>query len=364
MRATLNLPKQGSVVTTTRSIFQKVCPGCMMTLPTDARQCTCGFDFDQGNASEPPSSGEIRLDAEELYATYLAARARQADAAVKDAQRDFARDPANKRKSAQVAQALEEANAAKQALAAQSAHIAQLKKSQPQVTPPTVSIQAVSAALPVTPVSPKKIKNPPAIVAKKQAPASAPSVQAQVKKKTITAPAPVSTKRAVNVAAAAVAVKKNQTISARKKLVALAPPAARPAPAAVPVAVPVPAQAVQTVQPNEAFRQAQAAKAEKIVRESAKPAASVTAPVPAEKEITAKLAVNETKLTTPPAAAKTAPRLYTPADKKECPNCTSNVAMNVARCRCGYEFPTSELLPALSMSEEERSEFAKLFSNR
>jgi hypothetical protein len=39
------------------------------------------------------------------------------------------------------------------------------------------------------------------------------------------------------------------------------------------------------------------------------------------------------------------------------------VAIAAARCRCGYEFPSSEhLIPALAMSDEERAEFAKLFS--
>ncbi len=328
-----------------------------MTLPTDARQCTCGFDFDQGNASEAPSSGEIRLDAEELYATYLAARAQQADAAVKDAQRDFARDPANKRKSALVAQAIEEAQTAKEALAAQSAHIAQLKKSQSSATPPAASIHTASAPVPVTITSHKKIKNQ-TMVAKKQAATSAPSFHVHAKKNAVTAPTtnPLNTKRPVNVSAAAM-VKKNQAATARKKSVTVTLSASKPTPASTPP--------VQTVQPNEVFRQAQAAKAEKILRENTKPTAPVIAatPVPAEKEITPKPAVSETKLAAMPATAKAAPRLYTPADKKECPNCTSSVAMNVARCRCGYEFPTSELLPALSMSEEERSEFAKLFSN-
>lgn len=329
-----------------------------MTLPTDARQCTCGFDFDQGN-SEAPSSGEIRLDAEELYATYLAARVQQADAAVKDAQRDFARDPANKRKSALVAQTLEEAHAAKQALAAQSTQIAQLKKSQVSAMPSTAPIQAPihTASAPVPVASHKKIKNQ-TMVAKKQTTASAPSLQVHTKKNAVTVPvtSPVNSKRPINVTAPAVVAKKNQTTSARKKTVTVTLSAPKP--------VPAPTQPVQTVQPNEVFRQAQAAKAEKIVRESSKPDAPVvTAPTPVEKEIAPKPVISETKIATADTSAKTAPRLYTPADKKECPNCTSSVAMSVARCRCGYEFPTSELLPALSMSEEERSEFAKLFSN-
>lgn len=335
-----------------------------MTLPTDARQCTCGFDFDQGNVNEAPSSGEIRLDAEELYATYLTARAQQAEAAVKEAQRDFARDPANERKSALVAQAIEEARAAKEALAVQLTQIAQLKKSQVSVLPSAAPIQAPmhAASAPVPIASHKKIKNQ-TMVAKKQAMANVSSLQAHAKKNAVTAPvtSPLNSKRSINVTATAVAAKKSQATPTRKKTVTVTLSAPKPAP--------VPAQPVQTAQPNEVFRQAQAAKAEKIVRESSKPAAPVIAPAPAptpvpvKKERVSKPAVSETKIAASDTTAKTAPRLYTPADKKECPNCTSSVAMNVARCRCGYEFPTSELLPALSMSEEERSEFAKLFSN-
>ena len=63
-----------------------------------------------------------------------------------------------------------------------------------------------------------------------------------------------------------------------------------------------------------------------------------------------------------PVLTKSAPRLLG-GDKKECPNCTASVDSKINRCRCGFEFPTSEtLMPALSMSEEERAEFAKLFN--
>jgi hypothetical protein len=119
---------------------------------------------------------------------------------------------------------------------------------------------------------------------------------------------------------------------------------------------------VQSATPNPAFRQAQAAKAEKILH------AKITQPTPvvkADKEAARMVPEAESKppQTTPFITAKTAPRLYAPRDKKECPNCTASVAIAAARCRCGYEFPSSEpLIPALAMSDEERAEFAKLFS--
>jgi hypothetical protein len=127
----------------------------------------------------------------------------------------------------------------------------------------------------------------------------------------------------------------------------------------------------QSATPNPAFRQAQAAKAEKILR--AKNTQS-TPVVEAVKEEVRRAPVAEPKplvtvtepkppQITPNNSAKTAPRLYAPRDKKDCPNCTASVAIVAARCRCGYEFPSSEpLIPALAMSDEERAEFAKLFS--
>lgn len=114
--------------------------------------------------------------------------------------------------------------------------------------------------------------------------------------------------------------------------------------------------------PNKAFRKAQAAKAEKILRaaQAVQPVATVNT------EKLPEAPVVEAKTAPSPIAAvpvKTAPRLYAAPDKKDCPNCTASVAVNSARCRCGYEFSSSEqLIPALTMSEEERAAFAKLFT--
>jgi hypothetical protein len=156
-----------------------------------------------------------------------------------------------------------------------------------------------------------------------------------------TAPAPVRPKHEAKVVAAASKKLPAAVTTSRKP--DIAPPA-------------------QSATPNPAFRQAQAAKAEKILR--AKNAQS-TPIVKTVKEEVRMVPVAEPKppQTTPFINAKTAPRLYAPRDKKECPNCTAPVAVAAVRCRCGYEFPSSEqLIPALAMSDEERAEFAKLFS--
>ncbi|MBI3547048.1 MAG: hypothetical protein HY081_10760 [Gammaproteobacteria bacterium] len=364
---------------TTRSIFQKVCPGCMTTLPSDAKQCACGFDFDHTDAITGPTSGEIRVNAEALYETYLAARVQQANDAIKAIQKELVRDPMNKKKSIQLMQAMDEAHAAKEALAAQSAHLAQLKKSQQAVVAPATAPLPVVAHVPVSAPLPISIQTPVPIPvsvsitttlkkraeartqsAKKPAVTSAP-VRATTKTVTASKSNLSSTKRRGNTVTitSSVAAKKNSSsTTVRKKPVVI--PVKTP-----PTIGPQSRQATQTAQPNEAFRQAQSAKAEKIVREvqNAQPAVAVT--VPPQKEIASTAASIETKLPSlPVVTAKSAPRLYVSSDKKDCPNCTSAVAANLARCRCGYEFPSSgQLIPALSMSEEERAEFAKLFSN-
>ena len=113
---------------TARSIFQKVCPECMATVPLDTRECSCGHHLDHDDTDAALSSEEIRLKAEELYENYLAARVEQAAKAVKTSQAEFARDPSNTGKSNHVASAIHEVQQAKSALAAQSARVAEMKK--------------------------------------------------------------------------------------------------------------------------------------------------------------------------------------------------------------------------------------------
>jgi len=64
------------------SIYHKDCPRCAATVATYINRCACGFSFDGsiyiGSAQELASAAEE----EQLYEEYLAARARQASAAV------------------------------------------------------------------------------------------------------------------------------------------------------------------------------------------------------------------------------------------------------------------------------------------
>lgn len=63
------------------AIYHKDCPRCAATAATYIRRCACGFSFDGSENTD--SAQELEAAEEErLYEEYLAARARQANAAV------------------------------------------------------------------------------------------------------------------------------------------------------------------------------------------------------------------------------------------------------------------------------------------
>lgn len=320
---------QGCPVTA-MSIFQKICPGCMITLPLDTHVCACGHPFDHDDTEGSLSSEEIRVKAEELYESYLAARVEQATGSVMSAQAEFARDPESPVKSQRVADAIQESEAARVALSEQSARVRELKKALPAVSPPP-------RPLPL-PVAPKKL---PTQVITDPAPTRARTMaRAGMFAASLPISAPVRSKQIT---------RKSIPVPHKKKLV--------PTPVTISPEDLLPP--VQSKTPNTTFRQAQAAKAEKFLRterktESEKPKNNNT-------QID-KPKVKPESLPPNPVFTKSAPRLLA-SDKKECPNCTASVESKSNRCRCGFEFSSSEqLIPALSMSEEERAEFAKIFT--
>lgn len=315
---------------TTRSIFQKVCPSCMITVSLDTSECTCGYHFDHDDADTSLSSEEIRLKAEELYASYLAARAEQAANAIMTAQAEFTRDPTSVEKSDRVADAIHAAQAAKTALAAQSVRIAEMKKVLQTATPLPVALTA------------------PLIMKKQSLPAS---------KSVVLSPVHLPRKKIAVTAVGTVSALAGRKHPQKTVTQALSKRFSAPSPAPKKPEV---VQSVQTAVPNSAFRQAQAAKAEKILH--ADKATKSTSTIKEEK----KSAIPPSNPIAPPvviAPTKNAPRLYVLSNRKECPNCTASVDAKTTRCRCGYEFSSSEqLIPPLAMSEEDRAEFAKLFS--
>lgn len=302
----------------------------MITLPSDTRVCACGHQFDHDDTDVSLSSEEIRVKAEELYESYLAARVEQATSGVMSAQAEFARDPESPLKSHRVADAIRASEEARTALSEQSARVREMKKALPPVSPPPRPVPSLVAPKKL-PMQVKSVPAPtrPRAMARAVMVAASVSISAPVRSKQIT--------------------RKSITVPHEKK----------PVPTPVTISPEDILPPVQSKTPNTAFRQAQAAKAEKFLRterktESEKPENNKTQ--------TAKPKVKPEPLRSDPVFTKFAPRLLA-SDKKECPNCTASVDSKTNRCRCGFEFPSSEqLIPALSMSEEERAEFAKIFT--
>lgn len=310
----------------------------MATLANNANECACGFSFEQEDAQ--PSSVEIRIKAEELYENYLAARAEQAAEAVKTAQAEYARDLNNPTKSKNIARFLNESRTAEANLTAQRAHIAELRKLVAVV--PAAKVPAPMA--PPMPVAAKPAATKPVQAVRRAAAPAAPAPKPEK-------PRPEKTARARVVVRAP---KTNIHVSAPAKQATVPAPevaAARPS---------VPVTPSSSAVPDRTFRDAQAAKAAKVMR--ATQAETPVKPLPAaEPVMEAAPAPAPVAAPSRPAPARK-PMLLRSTTDKECPNCTASVAANSERCRCGYEFaPGGSLIPALSMTEEERAAFARIF---
>jgi hypothetical protein len=353
----------------------------MIVLPTDAAECSCGQNFDHANAGTQPSSEQIRLKAEELYENYLIARVAQATENVKITQAEFARDASNPDKSKRVTAAIRALQAAESALSAQSDHVAEMKqallppppartaaahrmkkrptaaalhKTTAVVTHINVAASAhvkrqattVSATEEVTRAfAPRKMVNVPAAPVAKTAPS-------------INSPTPVVHQSAAVTASASPAVRAKHPLK-------IVPTAPKITPAPTAASTPAPRRTddvspTQTVTPAPAFRQAQSAKAEKILHaKHTEPTRIVTDTGGQMTHATPIVELQQQS--SAPAAAMAAPRPLVLRNENECPNCTAVVASKATRCRCGYEFASHEqLMPALAMSEEDRAAFARL----
>jgi hypothetical protein len=307
----------------------------MATLATSMTECACGFSFEQEDAQ--PSSEEIRIKAEELYENYLAARAEQAAKSVKTAQAEYTRDLNNPAKSKNIARCLTESRTAEANLVAQRSHIAELRKLMRTV--PAVIETPIQVA-PRKPVVARPVAvTPIQTVVRTLAPA-------------VSAPKP---ERMEHNRFAVRSPNANFHVATPVKQATVPTPAVTAAQPAIPIL------STPSAIPDKAFREAQAAKAAKIMRATT-PAETQTRPLrPTEPVIEAVSAPAPVSAPPKPAATRK-PMLLRATTDKECPNCTATVSVNTERCRCGYEFaPGGSLIPELSMTEEERAAFARIF---
>lgn len=300
------------------SIFQKPCPACAANVSIGADRCSCGHVFE---SSQNQSPQEAALRDEELYESYLSARAQQAQQAADNAERELAERPSNPEMISAAELAREVARSIEVDLDAQRTKISALRRAlppKPVVLPPLPKIEVPVAAAPKAPVAVISVAAAPApISAPTPAPviAIAPPVE-KIEHKAV-APQPVSAPKAVKTAARTNAAHKATEVLAALKS-AKAREAARRAREALEAEAKfakqvaadpdILVQAIPNNVPPPAFRQDQAAKAERVM---------------------------ETRMA---------------ADEKECPNCTASVPLNTSRCHCGFTFITGNSdLPSLTL---------------
>jgi len=291
------------------SIFQKLCPDCASSVAIGAARCDCGHNFE--SAAHDQSPLEATLRDEELYEGYLAARAEQARQAARIADEALTRHTSDPNLVSAAALAQEVAKSIDSDLAEQQSKIAAIRNvlrdlqpvapvvSAAAAKPSTVTEQSVSQRLPVKPSAPARPKPAAMVSAAPVESEKSPLVAAPAKP----AAAPVwhatTTQKAAGVLTALKNAKAREAIARAQQ--------AKAAAAAEQMSVPTSASA-HGVSPPSAFRKEQASRAEKIME-----------------------------------ARKT-------IDGKECPNCTSHVPVNTARCQCGFAFISgSTELPSLTL---------------
>jgi hypothetical protein len=303
------------------SIFQKLCPSCATSVPVGTALCECGHVFVADGADSGPSTEESLLRDEELYESYLAARAVQAQEAARAAVDIHAEEPDNADKHAAAELAKEVAKSLEADLREQRAKLQRLRgEMQPATAKPPVIVQK-PAAKPVSakpaPIRTRAVAEPAAPVLKSTPALTQKPVALQQ-----------TTSTASKVAGAFEAIKSakaRETAARAKRAPQPAPKAAAPAPQKTPVQPPRSQTAhpsTVAITPPPAFRAEQAAKAEKALEVRRK------------------------------------------TDGKDCPNCTANVPLTTTRCGCGFTFASGgNDLPSLTLCTGDfsalRNEFLK-----
>ncbi len=282
----------------TSSIFCKPCPACAASVSIDAARCDCGHDFE--SSTRPLSTLESTLRDEELYESYLAARAEQARQVARTADEALASDGQNPELASAAALARQVAISIEGDLAEQRNKLAGIRNAMHE-TRPSTGPELLEPSFTEKP-------QPPRPVITTAAPMMRPAPATDVTPK-----APTWSATATQKAAAVLATLKNakvqETIArARQHVATTKEKKQKLANNSPPIQSGSIANSITRTAVPPAFRKEQAAKAEKITQARA------------------------------------------PADSKECPNCTSSVPLGTTRCRCGFAFDTSGRdLPSLTL---------------
>lgn len=271
-------------MSTSYSIFQKPCPACASSVSIGADRCRCGHVFESSVKDQSPQEAALRD--EELYESYLAARAQQARQAAHIAEEALAEKPGDDECISAAELAIEVANAIEADLAAQNTKISALRHALPAVKPVTrVALPDIAPLdLPVVTsiVAVRPVLTPTVSPAKAN---TAPTVQHSAS----------TAQKAAGVLAALKSAKARERVARARQAMATDQPAA-------------PANTTPSGVPPNSFRQDQASRAEKIMETHRTP------------------------------------------DAKDCPNCTASVPLNTTRCHCGFAFiSASSDMPSLTL---------------
>lgn len=381
------------------SIYQKYCPQCMTASAAGVERCACGYRFGETTSE---SRWQQVLEEERLYEDYLTARAAQAAQAAADARAAHTVDPEDPRKKAIALKALDEAEAARAELAAQSARRAEMAKHQgsaPRVVPSTAVFRSVAQAL---------VKTESASTSKTASPAAM-SCTPNDNNASVSAKSVVEAAQALQ---AELAQMRQADRPRAKRSAAKTPRPAGPPAQAKPIKAPSPAAASSApkaeTKPAPRATVPQASDKVATTKRVANPAPTPVKPVQVRAPVSLgsqecptctailpygtqacrcgytweSIALTDVAAPVPPVApASVSKPAATPAVRarlareaeavarkieakktKECPHCTATVPMAVARCKCGFVFPSMDrggLMPSLSIDPSELQELSK-----
>lgn len=323
------------------SIFQQLCPACATSIPINSTRCECGHDL--GGQGSPL---ETTLRDEELYESYLAARAEQAQESVQAAARALTEDQGNDDLASALTLSKEVAASIEEDLAQQRDKIQKLREMIPPPTlvamaSPTDTTRTVSTPVQATPkkkvetrIEKLDVSAPPTEIGT-QPISETPALSDFESKSDIPDRSPVFLNNAASLASTA-----NST--ERASPVMLTTPSSMLHKASTALSALKQAKAREGAQQLAALR-AQIARQKKIDQEKAEQEAAAEAL--AHSSFTPPTAFRDEQA----ARAERAMQDHI-LNSKECPNCTSRLSLNVTRCQCGYAFPNgSTELPTLTL---------------
>lgn len=318
------------------SLYSKTCPQCAQSMAKDAARCACGHAF---GGEDPPSSVaalQAALKEEELYADYLAARARQAAQAAVVAQSVRATDPDNANKAEEARRALESAEGARAESLAQNARIAELARAIAGQTrePP---VQSTSIVRPAPAVGAAPAMRPPAAVSA-TAVRRSPAPAKMAPSRHTTAPKPA-------------AMKSCPLCTARVKADVIACTCGFSFQPAQLQGLDLSTGSPEPSRAAESGRARLAREAERALQRTRAGKLAADDPTAAGR---ARLALEAERALQRAQAAK----------PRECPHCTAFVPAEASRCACGYAFDggrKARPMPGLTLDPAEQAKLGDLF---